>query len=361
MRLLCLDIGSGTQDVLLLDTAQPVENAIQLVLPAPTVLIAQKMGMATDRSDPIVLIGETMGGGPCTDALRTHLEAGLEASATPEAARTFSDDLEKVASWGVRLVSPDEAASIKRGTVIRMGDIALDALEKALSCWDIRLAVDGIAVAVLDHGAAPRGESERIFRFRQLEHLLQKNNTLESFIFFPAEVPSFLTRMQAIVRSLEEKFPLILMDTGAAAVLGASLDRIVAAHPHHLAVNLGNSHTLAFHLAGARVLGLFEHHTLSLSSYRLELLLDKLVSGELKSAEVWGDGGHGSLVLERGASPFVTATGPRRLLLVSSQLNPYYAAPFGNMMLTGCFGLARAVAIRFPEWRGEIERALLLE
>ena len=31
MHLPYLDIGSGTQDVLLLDTAQPAENAIQLV------------------------------------------------------------------------------------------------------------------------------------------------------------------------------------------------------------------------------------------------------------------------------------------------------------------------------------------
>jgi uncharacterized protein (DUF1786 family) len=359
MRLLCLDIGSGTQDILLLDTTQPVPNAIQLVLPAPTVLIARGIEKATACGDPIVLTGETMGGGACTGALKRHLAAGLEVYATPEAAQTFDDDLEKVASLGVQLVSTDEAARLKKGTVIRMSDIALGSLEKALLSWDISLAPDVIAVAVLDHGAAPPGESQRTFRFRQLERLLQRENTLESFVFTAAEVPDHFTRMHAVVRSMDREIPLILMDTGAAAVLGASLDRIVAAHPYRLAVNLGNSHTLAFHLAESRVLGLFEHHTSLLSLTRLETLLQGLISGELALGEVWEEGGHGSLIMERMGSPFLVATGPRRSLLVSSRLNPYLAAPFGSMMLVGCFGLAQAVAIKLHEWQDDIERALL--
>ena len=87
MRLLCLDIGSGTQDILLWDTAQPAENALQLVLPSPTLLVARKIEAATTRGEAIVLTGETMGGGACTGALRNHLRAGLQAYATPEAAR----------------------------------------------------------------------------------------------------------------------------------------------------------------------------------------------------------------------------------------------------------------------------------
>lgn len=360
MRLLCLDIGFGTQDILLLDTTQTVENAIQLVLPAPTVLVAQRIEIATARGEPVILIGETMGGGACTGALIKHLKAGLEVHALPEAARSFSDDLEKVVSWGVKLISPDEAR-LMTGTVIRMGDIDLDVLGKALSCWDINPTPDVIAVAVLDHGASPPGESDRLFRFHQLEHLLTQNNTLESFIFSAAEVPEQLTRMQAVIRSIEQEAPLVLMDTGAAAALGASLDKVVATHPHRLAVNLGNSHTLAFLLDGYRVMGLFEHHTSPLSPTRLEKLLERFVSAALRPEEVWEEGGHGSLVIERGADPFLVATGPRRSLLASSQLNPYFAAPFGNMMLAGCFGLAHAVAIKFPDWRSEIESVLFAE
>jgi len=358
MRILCLDIGFGTQDILFLDTRQPVENAIQLVLPSPTILVARKIEEATARGDSILFTGETMGGGACTSAMRRHLDAGLKVYAIAEAARSFRDDLERVASWGVNLVSSDEAARLKVDTVIRMGDVTIDILREGLSSWDIELAPDVVAVAVLDHGAAPPGESERLFRFRQLEHLLDQNNTLENFIFTPSELPDCFTRMQAVARSLDTNTPLILMDTGAAAVLGTSLDKAVAAHPHRLAVNLGNSHTLAFLLAESRVLGLFEHHTSALSQGRLEMLLERLVSGELALVEVWEEGGHGSLVMEKGESPFLVAVGPRRALLSSSRLNPYFAAPFGNMMLAGCFGLARAVAVKFPEWRSEVEGAL---
>ena len=37
--------------------------------------------------------------------------------------------------------------------------------------------------------------------------------------------------------------------------------------------------------------------------------------------------------------------------------NPFYLLS-ALMMLIGCFGLARAVALKLPEWRQEIERAL---
>ena len=111
-------------------------------------------------------------------------------------------------------------------------DVDLNALQKALSRLDIGIVPDVVAVAVLDHGAAPASESQRLFRFRQLEHLLKKSNTLESFIFTPIEIPSYFTRMQAVVRSLDRETPLVLMDTGVAAVLGASLDKAVAAHRH---------------------------------------------------------------------------------------------------------------------------------
>lgn len=358
MRLLCLDIGSNTQDILLLDTAQPVENAIQLVLPSPTRLIAQKIAAATIRGDTIVLIGETMGGGSCSSALRKHLEAGLAAYSVPAAAKSFNDNLEKVTAWGVQLVSPDEAARIKTGKVIRMADIALDTLEKALSSLDVKFSYDAVAVAVLDHGAAPIDQSQRLFRFQQLEHLLKENDTLESFIFTPAELPDYFTRMKAVLRSLDDRTPSVLVDTGAAAVMGALLDKMVNGHPNHLIMNLGNSHALAFSLSGHKVLGFFEHHTSQLSLNRLNKLLEELTSGELPPMEVWKEGGHGSLVLARGDNPFLVVTGPRRSIMTSSRLNPYFAAPFGNMMLTGCFGMAQAIAIKFPEWRDEIEKAL---
>lgn len=361
MRLLCIDVGSGTQDILLLDTAQPVENAVQMVLPSPTRLVGQRVMAATSRRQSILLTGGIMGGGACGSAVKKHLAAGLEAYATPDAARSFHDDLDKVAFWGVQIVSDDEASRLQPDIIIRTGDVDLDLLERGLAHWDVTLDVDAIAVAVLDHGAAPRGISQRIFRFEQMECLLRGHNALESFIFTPDDIPAYLTRMQAVVRDLGQRAPAVLMDTGAAAVLGASLDPVVARHPHRLTVNLGNSHTLAFLMTDSRVAGVFEHHTSLLTLEKLEAHLGRLSRGELVMEEIWNEGGHGSLSLGRCENPFITVTGPRRALMTPSKLSPHFAAPFGNMMLAGCFGLARAVAAKLPRWSEELQKTLSLK
>ena len=358
MRILCLDIGSTTQDIFLLDTTQSVENAVQMILPSPTILIARRIEAATKQGDTIILTGETMGGGASTSAIKRHLELGLKVYATENAARSFRDNLEEVTSWGIRLISTDEVTQFKSGTIVQLADIELERLERALSNWTIPLNPDIVAVAVLDHGVAPPGGSDRLWRFKYLERLLQANGTLEAFMFSGAEIPPHFTRMQAIARTIKDT-PLVIMDTGAAAVLGSSFDRTVASHKNRLAVNLGNSHTIAFNLSGSRVLGLFEHHTSSLSQPRLENLMLGTITGDLKQQDIREEGGHGSLIIEKGNNPFITVTGPRRSLLEDSRLNPHLAAPFGSMMLTGCFGLLKAAAIKLPQYSDEIENALL--
>jgi len=45
----------------------------------------------------------------------------------------------------------------------------------------------------------------------------------------------------------------------------------------------------------------------------------------------------------------VAITGPRREMMNVSSLPLYYAVPFGDMMLTGCFGLMAALAKYVPE------------
>jgi len=80
-----------------------------------------------------------------------------------------------------------------------------------------------------------------------------------------------------------------------------------------------------------------------------------LSDSTIKHADVFGDNGHGALVydsepLALTAGDFgVAVTGPRRNLLRSSQLRPYFAVPFGDMMIAGCFGLLASVADLYPE------------
>ena len=73
MKILAIDVGTGTQDIMFYDSEEPIENAIKLVLPSPTRIIANKI---FKHHHDIFLSGETMGGGPVTNAIKRHLEKG---------------------------------------------------------------------------------------------------------------------------------------------------------------------------------------------------------------------------------------------------------------------------------------------
>jgi len=158
--------------------------------------------------------------------------------------------------------------------------------------------------------------------------------------------------------------PLVVMDTAPAAVLGATFDPQVSARSRRLVANVGNFHTLAFRLGPAGIEGLFEHHTGLLDLPRLELLLRALADGSLKHVDVFDDHGHGALIYDPQpltldqAGFGVVVTGPRRNLLRGSSLRPYFAVPFGDMMISGCFGLLAAITDRLPELSGPIWSSL---
>ena len=43
MRILAIDVGTGTQDIMIYDSEKELENAIKLVLPSPHLFISQKI------------------------------------------------------------------------------------------------------------------------------------------------------------------------------------------------------------------------------------------------------------------------------------------------------------------------------
>jgi uncharacterized protein (DUF1786 family) len=161
MRILAVDIGTGTQDILLFDSSGPVENSPKLVMPSPTTVAADRIRSATAARETVVLTGVVAGGGPCAWALGDHIRAGLPAFATPTAALTLDDDLRRVEAEGVRLVSDDEAAGIA-GAHVRLHDLDLDAIRTALRAFNVATDFDGIAVGVF----RPRRRSTRCVRPR---------------------------------------------------------------------------------------------------------------------------------------------------------------------------------------------------
>jgi uncharacterized protein (DUF1786 family) len=366
MRILTIDIGTGTQDILLFDSDGPVENSFQLVMPSPTRIVAEQVRAATAERRAIVLTGSIMGGGPCHWAVEDHLRAGLPAYATPHAAATFNDDLDWVENeMGVILVSSDEIRNIQKARKIAMGDLDLGAIHAALAAFGVVGAgggrpYDALAVAVFDHGNAPRDVSDRVFRFNYLAERFATGHGLLALGFRREQVPRDMTRLRAAAAAIPAGTPALLMDTAPAAVLGALDDPRVAEQDDLLIANVGNFHCLAFHIAGGKIAGCFEHHTGELTAQQLEGFLFKLGEGTITNQEVFESMGHGALVLlpTPGARPFLAVSGPRRAMLRESPLQPYLAVPHGDMMLAGCFGLLRAYAANYPDAAEPIERAL---
>jgi uncharacterized protein (DUF1786 family) len=184
---------------------------------------------------------------------------------------------------------------------------------------------------------------------------------------------------------LSSDAPLVVMDTAPAAILGATLDPEVAARQRVMIANVGNFHTLAFRLGPGGIEGVFEHHTGLLDFAQLEGLLRSLADGSLTHEDVFGHHGHGALIYEKEPLQFgqgewdVAVTGPRRNMLRMTEdgrwktgntlslslvfdhpasLRPYFPAPFGDMMITGCFGLLAAVADVLPEMSEPIRESL---
>ncbi|MBI2855846.1 MAG: pyruvate formate lyase-activating protein [Chloroflexi bacterium] len=360
MKILALDIGTGTQDILLFDSSKTIENCIKMVMPAPTVIAAQRIREATRTRSAVAITGVNMGGGPVTEAATQHVQAGLPVYATVEAATTFDDDMEMVKGMGVTLVSSDEIKGLADASRVTLKDLDMDMVCQALAAFGVAPDWDALAVAVFDHGNAPPGYSDRKFRFDHLRRQMTRGRRdITAFCYLRHEVPEYMTRMLAVAQGVDPGTPILLMDTAEAAVLGALEDRMVAAQVDKVVANLGNEHTLAFHLHGSTIHGLFEHHTHVLTRERLESYLKRLVAGDLDNDEIWRGQGHGAIVLERGQSlGFLSVTGPMRSLLEGSSLSPYFATPHGDMMLAGSFGLVRAWAEKNDSWRDEIMHAL---
>jgi uncharacterized protein (DUF1786 family) len=358
MKILTVDVGTGTQDIYLYDSRVDLENGFKLVVPSPTMIVRRRVQEATRIGNDVLLTGVTMGGGPSHWAVEDHLKSGLSVFATPEAARSFNDDLEEVREMGIQVVSEDEAVQLERKTRhIDLRDFDFAGIQHSLDAFGVSLNdLTAVAVAVFDHGDAPPGYSDRQFRFDYLDSRILAENRLSAFAYLSEDVPRIMTRLQAVVKSAGGlDAPLIVMDTAPAAVMGAMLDPRLSIQNRVLVVNVGNFHTLAFRLGPSGIEGVFEHHTGLIDLPKLEILLVSLADGSLKHETVFDDHGHGALVYD--SQPLlllkddigVAVTGPRRNLMRKSSLRPYFAVPFGDMMIAGCFGLLAATADLLPE------------
>jgi uncharacterized protein (DUF1786 family) len=339
-RILAIDVGAGTQDILLWEAGQPMENNIKLVLPSWTTILARQVKRATREGRPIFLTGNLMGGGPVVSAMKRHLQAGHPVYTTSRAALTIRDNLDQVRERGYTIVEggeePPDAPDL---LTLRTRDVDLDALASALAPFDIAVP-EIVAVAVQDHGECLEG-SNRLFRFHLWREFVEGGGEMLDLAY--PEPPLCYTRMLAVQQDAPGA---VMMDTGPAALWGIIEDGRAVAHQDEgfIAVNLGNQHTLGVLLRRGRILGLFEHHTALMDPEKLVRLVDRLRDGTLTNEEVYQDHGHGAFIgpdhTPGAGFDFVAVTGPQRRL--AAELGYHFAAPHGDMMLTGCFGLVTA-------------------
>lgn len=333
--LIAVDIGGGTQDILVCIKGGSIENCPKMIMPSPTRLVAKKISAATSEKKPVFLFGETMGGGVCAGAAKDHIAAGLPLYATPKAALTFNDNIERLERMGVTVTERPPADA----TRIRTGDVDTEAIERALGLFGVEIPSQW-AVAVQDHGFSPDA-SNREARFNWYRKFIDSGGLLDKLAF--AEPPELFTRMLAVKSVLPDA---VLMDTGPAAILGALLDEAIARRREEglIVVNAGNFHTMCAMVKGDRMVGLLEHHTGLLDTAKLIELLDRFREGRLSNEEILDDRGHGCYVnvssIGDGLFDFIAVTGPRREILRSD--TTHMAVPYGDMMLTGCFGLVDA-------------------
>ena len=309
-RLLALDVGTGTIDVLLFEPERRPENSVKLVVPSRTMVAAAEIQAATRHGRPVVFAGPVMGGGPVTRAMLAHRDAGLAFSATADAAATFADDLAWSLERGVRLCDDGEVAALVRAgaVLVRSGDLDLPGLLAALKTLGAPATFSGACLAAQDHGFDPTG-SNRVNRFQTWQRALAERRPLEELFCALDEVPSVLTRQRAAAAPLVDlprlsgadegpppagggaaAPPVTVGDTGAAALLGALGDD----RDDAVLVNVGNGHTVCAVALEGRLAGVYEDHTNRLDAALLETNVSRFLAGDLPSDEVREAGGHGA-------------------------------------------------------------------
>jgi len=356
VKILAIDIGAGTKDVLLFDSQKrSIENSVKMVLPSPSQVFAAKVRESTKLYKDLLVKGDIIGGGAFSSALREHIKKGLRVLMTENAAYTVRNDLDEVRELGIEIVKGERTPKGFEGETLTVEEVNLTQLQRFLGGFGETVSdVEVVAVAVQDHGVFPKGVSNRRFRIQKMKKLLEGSPKPESLAFREDEIPSCFLRMKSAVRATKRQLPhakALVMDTSPDAILGCLRDSVVEKADPVLAINVGNGHTMAAIISEGNIVGVMEHHTRLLNPQRIERLLIDFADGRLTDEEVFKDNGHGLFFLAEppGFSKIerIAATGPNRDILAETKLSFHFAAPAGDVMMTGPIGLVEATKRKF--------------
>lgn len=347
-RYLLLDVGAGTLDVLIYDDT--THTHYKAVVQSPVPQIAQ---MLESIEGNIVLTGGEMGGGFVREVLRQKA-ARFDVAATATAAATIHHDPEVIHQLGIRIVDELQAARLTEDqdhVRMHLTDLQIDRLRAIVQSCGVPFAFDVVAVCAQDHGIPPEGVSHLDYRHNLFRSALEAFPHPASLLHRTDEVPPTFNRLCTLAADLNAipTAEAYVMDSGMAAVLGASQD-ISAVHCQKtMVLDVATSHTVGATLLDGEIAGFFEYHTADIDLPKMERLIRDLADGRLDHRQVLGQGGHGAYL--RRAIGFeevqaIVVTGPRRRLLADSGLDLTFGAPLGDNMMTGTLGLLTAIRRR---------------
>lgn len=346
-KYLLVDIGAGTMDVLFFD--DETGQQYKAVVASPVIEVANQIAAASGN---LVLTGVEMGGGVVTRVLKER--AGVTSVVISDrAAATLNHDIDKVASWGLQVVSEEEAQKFTDDATyshIVLADLDLARMENIVAGFGVPFSFDVLAVCAQDHGVPPRGISHLDYRHNCFVEILNKTPHPQKLIYDRKNVPVEMNRLRSILQQAA-RIParaVYVMDSGMAAILGATTDKTAQQVDPLVVLDVATSHTVGAVITGAEIAGFFEYHTHDITLERLEALIRDLANGDLSHKQILAEGGHGCYLRKSVGYEniqAIIATGPKRDMLRESKLPIIWGAPLGDNMMTGNAGML--VAIKF--------------
>ncbi|MGD2188225.1 MAG: DUF1786 family protein [Desulfobacterales bacterium] len=347
-RFLMIDVGAGTMDILHYDTETDVHY--KAVVKSPVRYLSERANRVAGN---LLVVGNEMGGGPITQAMIARAKEA-EVVMSVSAAATLNHDLEKVKSWGIKLVEDEQAENLKKNksyTIITLGDLEPQRLEQIVKSFGVPFEFDAVAICAQDHGVPPPGVSHLDFRHNLFQDCLADNPYPHTLLYRDEDVPDTMNRLKSIARSAL-RLPaaeIYVMDSGMVAILGASMDSLARGKKPVLLLDIATSHTVGAAMTGEELAGFFEYHTQDITLEKLETLLHDLAEGKLSHQQILTEGGHGAFLRQAvgfKAVEAIIATGPKRKLVARSHLPIQFGSPWGDNMMTGTVGLLEALRRR---------------
>lgn len=347
-RHLMVDIGAGTMDILWYDLA--TGQHFKAVARSPVPQLAEEIAALPGN---LLVTGGEMGGGPVTGVLKERAQHE-EVIISRAAARTLHHDPERVAAWGLTVLPDDEAEARRRDPAyhhVVLNDLPCDRLRQIVEGLGVPFAFEVVGLCAQDHGMPPAGVSHLDYRHNLFKVRLDEAPYPHALLYHKDEIPKTFNRLRWLAHSAAQlpAQEIYVMDSGMAAILGASMDVRAHGKERLMVLDVATSHTVGAALEQGELAGFFEYHTRDITLERLEALVTELAEGRLEHERMLAEGGHGAYwrkTLGFASIELILATGPKRRLLAGSNLPLTMGSPLGDNMMTGTVGLLEAIRRR---------------